>query len=108
MICWKEIEKMMKYKVCDTKVKVCDSIMGTGKSSCAINLMNEDTEHNYIYITPYLDEADRIAKACSGRRFMTPQHNGVGKLKSLHQLLANKMNIASTHALVVAQRTLFI
>ena len=62
-----------------TKYQTVEALkgMGTGKSSCAINLMNEDTEHNYIYITPYLSEADRIAKACSGRRFMTPQHNGV-------------------------------
>ena len=81
------------------KVKICDSIMGSGKSTCAINQMNEDVAYKYIYVTPYLNEAARIAKACSSRGFVTPKNNGNGKLDNLNQLLSNNRNIASTHSL---------
>jgi hypothetical protein len=33
------------------KVKVCDLIMGGGKTEACITQMNEDTENNYIFIT---------------------------------------------------------
>lgn len=39
---------------------VIDSIMGSGKSSYAIQEMNNQDEHKkYIYITPYLDEVKK-------------------------------------------------
>ncbi|WP_064199687.1 hypothetical protein [Brevibacillus brevis] len=78
--------------------------MGSGKTSAAINLMNQDTEHNYIFITPYLSEVERIKKSCSDRRFFEPKIKSVngelhGKFDSLHDLLKWNKNIASTHAL---------
>lgn len=81
------------------KIYVVDSIMGSGKTSAAINKMNSDTENNYIFITPYLDEVERIIKNCDKKSFVQPEHRGKGKLDSLHYLLGNKQNIASTHAL---------
>ena len=81
------------------EIYVVDSIMGSGKTSAAINKMNNDHENNYIFITPYLDEVERIIDNCSEKHFVQPEHKGKGKLDSLHYLLGNKQNIASTHAL---------
>lgn len=81
------------------KVKIIDSIMGSGKTSFAINHMNEDFENNYVYITPFLAEVKRIKGNCSKRRFKEPINFGNGKQDNLHELLANKNNIVSTHAL---------
>lgn len=87
-----------------TIIKVVDSIMGSGKTSAAINLMNHDRENNYIFITPYLDEVTRVKQACSNKKFYDPKMQTVNgeiktKFDSLHQLLADGKNIASTHAL---------
>lgn len=38
------------------KITIIDSMMGTGKTSYAINKMKNDNENTYIYITPYLTE----------------------------------------------------
>lgn len=83
-------------------VKVCDALMGSGKTNSAITLMNEDKENKYIFITPYLDETERIKRSCKQRKFKTPQNEGSGKLENLHNLLAQEANIASTHALFEA------
>lgn len=81
------------------KIYVVDSIMGSGKTSAAINKMNKDVKNNYIFITPYLDEVQRIINNCTNKHFVQPEHKGKGKLNSLHYLLGNRYNIASTHAL---------
>jgi hypothetical protein len=81
------------------KINVVDSIMGSGKTESAITKMNEDIDSNYIFITPYLKEVDRIKGSCSFRRFVEPENKGEGKLESLHYLIGKGYNIASTHAL---------
>lgn len=81
------------------EIKIIDSIMGSGKTSYAVQKMNEDTENNYIYITPFLSEVKRIKEQCNNRKFTEPINLGQGKLDSLHELLLKKKNIASTHAL---------
>lgn len=40
---------------------IVDSIMGSGKSSFAINYMNK-TDDRFIYITPFLSEIERVKK----------------------------------------------
>ena len=80
-------------------VKVCDMIMGAGKTESAITLMNSDEESRYIFITPYLDEVERIKRSCAVRDFKDPQNKGNRKLGDLHRLLAERCNIASTHSL---------
>jgi hypothetical protein len=81
------------------EIKVCDMIMGAGKTESAITQMLEDTESRYIFITPYLDEVERIKHSCAERDFRDPQNRGDGKLEVLHWLLRRRHNIASTHAL---------
>ncbi len=84
-------------------VKVCDALCGFGKTSAAINLMNNDEERRFIFATQYLTEVERIKNACPERNFVSPEHkmaHGLKKLEDLHALLNNKENIATTHALL--------
>lgn len=84
------------------EVKVCDALCGAGKTMSCINMMNHDTEHKFIFITPYLTEVERIKRSCSGRQFMSPEKsplNKFSKLRSLHDLMERGENIVSTHAL---------
>ena len=82
-------------------IKVCDSMMGSGKSSACINYMNEHPEQKFIYITPYTDESKRIRKACPKLRFVEPSEKNKdgGYSKSGHTaaLIAEGRNITSTH-----------
>lgn len=81
------------------EVIVCDSMMGTGKTTSAINYMNEQKDQKFIFITPYLTEVERIKTECAERNFKDPINFGDGKLQSLHRLLKEGHNICSTHAL---------
>lgn len=82
-------------------VMVCDAIMGTGKSSAAIAYMNEHPNDKFIYITPYLDEANRITNGCPDLHFVEPS-NKLEKYKHkkyLHTmaLIEEGRNISTTH-----------
>lgn len=81
------------------KVKVCDAVMGAGKTQAAITRMNEDDESNFLFVTPYLDETERVQRSCPKRRFVLPDTSRGTKLESIRVLLQNQRNIASTHAL---------
>lgn len=82
-------------------IKVCDAIMGTGKSSAAINFMNEHKKDKFIYITPYLEEVERIKNSCPDLWFVEPS-NKIEKYdyrKGEHTaaLIEQGRNIATTH-----------
>lgn len=82
-------------------VRVCDAIMGTGKSSAAITYLNEHKDEKFIYITPYLDEAARIKKGCPTLRFVEPseklkQYN-FRKFEHTAALIKEGRNITTTH-----------
>ena len=81
------------------KINVVDSIMGSGKTSWAINKMNYDDNKKYVYITPYLSEVKRIKDNITTRRFYDPKNFGEGKQEGLHKLLMEGKNIVSTHSL---------
>lgn len=101
------------------KFNVIDSIMGSGKTVWAFNFMYKEIGKKFIYVTPYLDEIERllyirdengnVVKSEGGhnvgtkwyykRKFREPKHLGEGKLHSLHGLLKSGFNIATTHAL---------
>ena len=82
-------------------VKVCDSIMGSGKSSAAIQYMNDRPKEKFIYITPYLSEAARIRKECASLRFVEPSNKlkefGFSKSGHTAHLIATGRNITTTH-----------
>ena len=73
--------------------------MGTGKTSAAINFINEsDDDVKFLYITPYLTEVKRIIDNCPNRKFRQPESYG-SKLNGIKYLFEKGNNIVSTHAL---------
>lgn len=82
-------------------VTIIDSMCGAGKTSWAIQTMNENLDKRYIYITPYLDEVKRVIEGCYMRKFYQPESKkGKGsKLTHFNNLLSRGCNIVSTHAL---------
>jgi len=82
-------------------IRVCDAIMGTGKTSAAITYINEHPEKRFVFITPYLNEATRIRTSCPNAHFVEPSANigkfGYSKVKHTAALIQNGRNIATTH-----------
>lgn len=93
-------------------ITVIDSIMGSGKTNAIINMMN-DAYTNYlgqsfvhpeiepprfIFVTPLLSEAERIAEACPELHFRLPKEIRT-KYRHLQELISEGHNIATTHAL---------
>lgn len=75
--------------------------MGAGKTQSAIAYMNEHMDEKFIYITPYLDEAERIKDGCKALRFVEPS-NKIKQYKfkkRLHTaaLIKEGRNITTTH-----------
>lgn len=74
--------------------------MGSGKTSWCIDHINTHPEENFLYITPFLEEDERIIKSCFPvRDFRKPVNKGKGKLSSLNDLLMCQEDIVSTHEL---------
>jgi len=71
--------------------------MGSGKTSWAVQYMNENRDQRFIYITPYLDETKRIKKSC--RRFTEPEEYPFTKQGHFLRLLEDGKCIATTHEL---------
>lgn len=83
-------------------IKVCDSLMGTGKTSAAIAYMNSHPDDKFVYVTPYLDEADRIKQSCRALHFVEPSGKipeyGFSKVRHTIELLKQGKNITTTHS----------
>ncbi len=71
--------------------------MGSGKTTAMIDTMNRGYSLRFIFVTPFLTEVERVID--NTRDFTQPVDLGKGKLDSLHDLLLNEKNIATTHAL---------
>ncbi|MED1801995.1 DEAD/DEAH box helicase family protein [Brevibacillus porteri] len=85
-----------------TTVNIIDAPCGYGKTSWAIQYMNEMCvdSHKFIYVTPFLDEVTRIQQSVHSRKFYEPESiKGETKLDDLHRLLGQGKDIATTHAL---------
>lgn len=83
-------------------VFIVDSIPGSGKTSSAINFINNSPDNrNFIYVTPYLDEIKRIIQYCPDKRFIAPdlKNKKGSKLFSFTNLLNKNRNIICTHKL---------
>lgn len=83
------------------KIKVCDAIMGVGKTSAAINMINcSDDDQHFIFVSQLLDEVRRVKKACPGKQFLEPfKTRRSSKSDNLVELLESGRNIATTHSL---------
>ena len=77
-----------------------DSIMGSGKTTWAIEYMNAHPVERYLYITPFLKECERISRDCPGLDFVMPKDKPFGKRADLHDLMKQGRNIAMTHELL--------
>ena len=67
-------------------IYILDAVMGTGKTTAAINYMNEHPDQKFIYITPFLEEVSRVKKKCRG--FCEPDDEKFGtKLNALKYLI---------------------
>ena len=84
-------------------INVVDARMGTGKTSAAIQYMNDHPEKRYLFITPYLNEAQRICDACAELGFWTPINTlyeyEFRKSSHLRSLVEVGRNVAMTHTL---------
>lgn len=78
------------------KITVIDSIMGSGKTSWAIQEMDNNPEESYIFCTPFLDEIDRI-KDDTKREFCDPLQIDGRKIEGFNRLLESGKDIALTH-----------
>lgn len=94
------------------RITVIDSIMGSGKTTYAINAMNQAHSQNlvehfkglpgdrrFLYVTPILSEVERVQGACPELRFRDPQPVHGRKFYHLEQLLEAGENVATTHQL---------
>lgn len=82
-------------------VRVCDAIMGSGKTEASITYINEHPDERFIYITPYLEQAERIKNSCCQAHFVEPS-NKIKEYefkKTLHTaaLIRDGKNITTTH-----------
>ena len=82
-------------------IKICDAIMGSGKSQAAIAYMNANPDKRFVYITPYLPEAKRIKDGCPSLHFVEPSKKlgeyNWSKIRHTTALLEEGRNITSTH-----------
>ena len=88
-------------KKCE-RLKIVDATCGKGKTSWAIQHMNEaELSEQFIYITPFLTEVQRVKKSVTNRKFYEPTTNdqNLTKLESLKYLLEKGENIVATHSL---------
>jgi len=86
----------------EDRIIVIDSYPGSGKTSWAIQKINEIPEsRRFVYITPYLNEIKRIISNCPDKKIKQPdaiEGNG-SKMNHLLKLIQSGINIVSTHAL---------
>lgn len=79
-------------------VIVIDAPCGAGKTSWAISDMESNPEQAYIYVTPFLDEIERIIHSCKNHQFRQPQNFNESKIENFNSLLAEQADIAVTHS----------
>lgn len=90
----------MKNEKFNCNINVVDTIMGGGKTSAAINFINSsDDNTHFLYITPYLDEVQRIISACHEKHFIEPKAIKGKKMNGLKSLISKGSNVVSTHSL---------
>lgn len=82
------------------KITIIDSPCGAGKTTMAINYMDEMYDDRFIYITPYKNELTRVINS-SNRRFIQPDiKRGKGsKTRHFLDLIKEGEDVCSTHAL---------
>lgn len=90
----------------NTSVQIVDAVMGTGKSTWAINKINNELDKRYIVLTPLLTEVTRYKEAISskykGHRndvIALDDEKNISKLLRLKRALRDGQTIITTHKL---------
>ena len=82
----------------ENKITVVDSIMGSGKTEAMLEMIRNDTEHKYLYVTPLCSEVERVIKS-TNHRMKQPFYIDNRKLNGLHERLREGVDIVTTHSL---------
>ncbi|PFM66239.1 hypothetical protein COJ48_04075 [Bacillus cereus] len=92
-----------------TKIKVIDAICGAGKTSWAIQMINdaekvngfgETSDKKYIYVTPFLNEVERVSNSTKADFFQPDATKGKGsKIEHFKMLVELGKSIVTTHEL---------
>jgi hypothetical protein len=77
-------------------ITIEDRIMGSGKTTRAIDWMNSN--NNYMFITPFLSEVDRVVDKVNNVFEPNTKNDNGSKLDSLLKLAKRGSNIVSTHS----------
>lgn len=81
-------------------INVIDAICGAGKTSYAIQYMNENPFKRFIYVTPFLSEIERVKNQTSQMLYEPDSQQGKGKKKNHVKVLVDEhVNIIMTHEL---------
>lgn len=82
----------------ESVIKIVDDIMGSGKSTWAINHINQNPDKKFLYIVPLLSECERF-KEKTDIDIIDPEKWG-SKWKNFRWLVENDKNIVTTHSLI--------
>lgn len=93
-----------------TTIKVVDAICGAGKTSWAIQMINdsekigfgtmERNDKKYIYVTPFLNEVERVSNSTKADFFQPNAQQGKGsKIEHFKMLVGLGKSIVTTHEL---------
>lgn len=87
----------------DSHLYITDNFIVTHNTSSAITYMNEHPEERFLYVTPFLDETERVVNACRDLDFAAPSNRipeyGHAKRNHLRALVKQHRNVSLTHAL---------
>ena len=82
----------------ESVIKIVDDIMGSGKSTWAINHSNQNPDKKFLCIVPLLSECERF-KEKTDIDIIDPEKWG-SKWKNFRWLVENDKNIVTTHSLI--------
>lgn len=95
----------------ETQVKIIDAICGAGKTSYAIQMMNDNSQvgfgskgdfytstKKYIYVTPFLNEVTRVINGTKAE-FSEPINKKGSKYEHVKKLIEDGKSIVMTHEL---------
>lgn len=86
-------------------VHVVDSVMGSGKSSAAIQYINDHPDKRYLVVVLFNEETERFAEECKNVEFAIPdrrfnkEDSTFNKSNHLRLLVEEGLNIVLTHSL---------
>lgn len=98
--------------IAETQITIIDSIMGSGKTSAIIDVINRrgdfnketNTRNPWIIVTPYLEQIQRfLNETDKNLQFREPQLSGDNKTSDFKKLVIQSANIVTTHSLFIRQ-----